>query len=140
VDAADVPDADRRALTLQERIVRNGHRPAVLLVPNSIAGAVERALFESGFQTIVLRENDFSSAGVASLINPLWSVAFVALVAVRQGSPEIRRTLEAVAGDALVDFADVAPNFDRNGLLEEILAHAESLRVRSAASIPGEDD
>jgi sulfate adenylyltransferase subunit 1 len=140
VDAADVPNADRRAPTPQERIARNGHRPAVLLIPNSIAGVAERALFESGFHTIVLRENDLSSAGVASLISPLWSAASVVLVAVSQGSPEIHRTLEAVAGDALVDLADVAPNLDRNELLEEILAHAESLRVRSAASFPGEDD
>jgi hypothetical protein len=139
VNAADGSDADRRAPMLQERIARNGHRPAVLLIPNSSAGAAERALFESGFQTMLLRENDLSSGALASLISPLWSAAFVVLVAVTQGSPEIRRTLEAVAGDSLVDFADVAPNFDRNELLEQILSHAESLRVRPAASFPGED-
>ena len=140
VNATDVPAADRRALTLQERIARNGHRPAVLLIPNSIAGAAERALFESGLQTMVLRENKLSSGVLASLISPLWSAAFVVLVAVTQDSPEIRRTLEAVAGGSLVDFADVAPKFDRNELLEQILSHAESLRVRPAASLPGEDD
>jgi bifunctional enzyme CysN/CysC/sulfate adenylyltransferase subunit 1 len=140
VNGTDVPAADRRALTLQERIARNGHRPAVLLIPNSIAGAAERALFESGLQTMVLRENKRSSGVLASLISPLWSAAFVVLVAVTQDSPEIRRTLEAVAGGSLVDFADVAPKFDRNELLEQILSHAESLRVRPAASLLGEDD
>jgi bifunctional enzyme CysN/CysC/sulfate adenylyltransferase subunit 1 len=139
LSATDVPAADRRALTLQERIARNGHRPAILLIPDSVAGSAERALFENGFQTIALRENDHSSGAFASLISPLWSAAFVVLVAVTQDSPEIRRTLEAVAGDSLVDFAEVAPNFDRNELLEQILSHAESLRVRPAASFPGED-
>jgi len=140
VNAVDGSDADRRAPTLQERIARNGHRPAILLIPDSVAGAAERALFDSGFQTMLLRENDLSSGALTSLISPLWSAAFVVLVAVTHVFPEIGRTLEAVAGGSLVDFADVAPNFDRNELLEQILSHAESLRVRPAGSFSGEED
>jgi len=122
VSATDGSAADRRALTLQERIERNGHRPAIFLIPNSIVGAAERALFESGFQTIVLRENDRSSGAIASLISPLWSAAFVVLVAVTQDSPEIRRTLEAVAGGSLVDFADARKGVPmKEALAAEIL-------------------
>jgi hypothetical protein len=120
--------------------VRNGHRPAILLIPNSVAGAAERALFENGFQTIVLRDSELLSAAFASVLSSLWSAAFVVLLAVTQVSPEMRRAIEAVAGDSLGDFVDVAPNFHRNELLEEILSHAESLRVRQATSFPREDD
>jgi sulfate adenylyltransferase large subunit len=140
VNATGVSDADRRTLTLQERIARTGHRPAILLIPSSAAGVAERALFESGFQTIVLRENELSSAALASFLTPLWSAAFVVLVAVTQLSPEIHQTLEAVAGDALVHFADVAPNPHRDELLQQILSNAESLRVRPATSFPGGDN
>jgi bifunctional enzyme CysN/CysC/sulfate adenylyltransferase subunit 1 len=132
--------ANPREVTSQERIARNGHRPAIVLIPNSIAGAAERALFENGFQTIMLRENELSSDVLASLLSPLWSAAFVMLVAVTQVSPAMRRAIEAVAGDSLVDLVDVAANFHRIELLEQILSHAESLRVRTAASFAGEDN
>ena len=114
--------------------------PAIFLIPNSIAGSAERALFESGFQTIVLRENELSVDALSSLLSPLWSAGFVVLIAVTQVSSEMRRMLEAVGGDALVEFADVAPNFNGNELLEQILSHAKSLRVGGAALFPGEGD
>jgi sulfate adenylyltransferase subunit 1 len=123
-----------REVTPQERILRTGHRPSILLIPNSLADSAERVLFESGFQTIVLRENEHSSAALASLLSPLWSAAFVVLVAVTHVSLEMRRSLEAVAGSSLFEYADVALKADRNELLEQILSHAESLRVRPAAS------
>jgi sulfate adenylyltransferase subunit 1 len=139
-NATSVSDADGRAVTLQERIARNGHRPAIFLIPNSVGEATERALFKSGFQTIVLRENELSFTALASLLSPLWSAAFVVLVAVTHVAPQVRRTFEDVAGNSLVDFADVAPNLNRNELLEQILSYAESLRVRPATSSQGEDD
>jgi sulfate adenylyltransferase large subunit len=139
VNAATVSDADAQKVTPQEvtpqeRILRNGHRPSILLIPNSLADSAERVLFESGFQTIVLRENEHSSAALTSLLSPLWSAAFVVLVAVTHVSLEMRRSLEAVAGSSLFEYADVALKLDRNELLEQILSHAESLRVRPAAS------
>jgi hypothetical protein len=140
VNVTGVSDVQPQEVTSQERIVRNGHRPAILLIPDSIAGAAERALFESGFQTILLTDNELSSAALASLLSSLWSAAFVVLVVFAEVSTEMRRTLEAVAGDSLVEFADVTPNLHRDELLGQILSHAESLRVRRAASFPEEDD
>ena len=140
VNATGVSDADLREVTSQERIARNGHRPAILLIPNSIAGAAERALFDSGFQTIVLRENELSPIALASFLSSLWSAAFLVLVAVMQFSPEMRQIFEALAGSSLLEFADVAPNLRRDELLEQILSHAESLRVLSGTSFPREDD
>jgi sulfate adenylyltransferase subunit 1 len=138
--ATSVSDADGRAVTLQERIARNGHRPAILLIPSSVAGAAERALFKSGFQTTVLRENELSFTALASLLSPLWSAGFVVLVAVTHVSPEVRRTFEDLTGNSLVDFADVAPNLNRNELLEQLFSHVESLRVQPVTSFPGVDD
>jgi sulfate adenylyltransferase subunit 1 len=140
VKATGVLHANLREVTSHERIARNGHRPAILLIPNSIAGAAERALFENGFQTIVLRENELSSAALITLLSRLWSAAFVVLVAVTHVSDEMRRTLEVVARDSQVDFADAALNLERDELLEQILSHAESLRARTFASFAGEDD
>ena len=139
VNTTGASDANRQEVTSQERVVRNGHRPAIVLVPISVAAAAERALFENGFQTIVLRENELLSGVLASLLRPLWSAGLVVLVAVTQVSPEMRRAVEAVAGDSLGDFVAVAPSVHRNELLEQLLSHAESLRVRHATPFPGED-
>jgi bifunctional enzyme CysN/CysC/sulfate adenylyltransferase subunit 1 len=140
VNATGASDTSLQAVTPQERIARNGHRPAILLIPNSVAGSAERALFDSGFQTIVLRGNELSSAAVASSLSSLWSAAFVVLVSVTDVSTEMRRTLEAVAGDSLVEFANIAPNGYRSELLERMLSHVESLRVRPPTLFRGEDD
>jgi sulfate adenylyltransferase subunit 1 len=140
VNVTGVSDPDTPEVTSQERIARNGHRPAILLIPDSIAASAERALFERGFQSLVLRENELSPVALTTLLSPLWSAAFVVLAAVARVSPEMRRTLEAITGDSLVDFSDVKPNLDRNDLLEQILSHAESLRVRLRTSFPGVDD
>jgi len=140
VNATAVPNANLREVTLQERIARNGHRPAILLIPDSVAAAAERGLFESGFQTIVLRENEVSSDVLAFLLSSLWSAGFVMLVAITKVSTEMRRALEAVAEDSLVEFADVAQNLERDEMLKQILSRAESLGVRRTASFPREDD
>jgi len=132
-------EADAREVTAQERIARNGHRPAILLIPDSVAGVVERALFERGLQTLVLRENEMSSDVLTSLLSHLWSAAFVVLVVATKVSSGLIRTLEAVAVSP-VDFTEFAPNLRRDELLEQILWHAESLRVRPPALFPGEDD
>jgi len=134
-DVTGVPDTDAREVTSQERIARNGHRPAILLVPNPVADAAERTLFDSGLQTLVLRENEMSSDALASLLSSLWSAAFVVLVAVKDVSTEKRRILQAAAGDSLFDFVDIA-NLNSKELLEQILLHAESLRVRRAGGFP----
>jgi len=139
VNVTGASDADLQEVTSQERIARNGHRPAILLIPISVAGAAERALFESGFQTMVLRENDLSSAAFASFLTSLWASAFVVLVAATKVPTEMRRALEAVAGNSLVEFADVALNLERDEMLKQILSHAESLRVSQATSFRGED-
>ena len=137
VNVTGVSDADAREVTSEERIARNGHRPAILVIPDSVAGVVEHALFERGFQTMVLRENELSPVALASLLSHLWSVAFVVLVAVNDVSTEKRWALQAAAGDSLFDFVDSA-NLNSKELLEQILSHAESLRVRRAGAFPGE--
>jgi len=130
-------DGARNEITLEERIARHGHGPAILLVPKPLANFAERVLFEHGFETIVLSGTDLPSAALLSLVSKLWSGAFVVLVAAARVSPETRRALEAITGDSLVDFTDTAPDLSRDELLAQILSHAESLRVRPATRNSG---
>ncbi len=131
--------APSRGVSLQERIARHGHRPAIFLLPDSVAQRVEPALFERGFASIVLNDSDLSSSSLASFVNKLWSSAFVVLVATPVPS-ETRRHLETLAGDSLIDFATAGQNLSGDELLEQILSHANSLRVPPAAASPGAGD
>ncbi|MGA2420456.1 MAG: hypothetical protein ABSG69_10250, partial [Candidatus Acidiferrum sp.] len=128
------------AVTAKERILRRGHRPAILLIPASVADLAERALFARGFETIVLGEADLSAEPLDFLLSRLWSAAFVVLVSAGEISFEARRKLETVAGDSLLDCASGALRANRDELLAQILSHAESLRVRPAAWAGGDPD
>jgi sulfate adenylyltransferase subunit 1 len=130
--------APSRGVSLQERIARHGHRPAIFLLTDSVAQLVESALFERGFASIVLNDSDLSSS-LASLVDKLWSSAFVVLVATPVSS-ETRRRLETLAGDSLIDFATAGQNLNDDELLEQILSQTDSLRVPPAAASPGEVD
>ncbi|MGA2811427.1 MAG: sulfate adenylyltransferase subunit CysN [Candidatus Acidiferrum sp.] len=127
-------DAERRTVTPEERIARHGHRPAVFLIPSLLAGSVERALFERGFETFLSVESHASPAAVASLANSLWSAAFLILVPGARVSPEMRAVLADIAGDDFTDFTSVEAKESRDELLARILARAEYLRVAPGTS------
>ena len=138
--AQDLPNTGMQAVTPQERLARRGHRPAILLIPGSVADSAERALFERGFETITLRENSIPSLATGSLISSLWSAAFVVLVVITRFSPETRRIFETVAGSAIIDFTSAAASIEPGELLAEIILRANSLRIRPDAWTSGEAD
>jgi sulfate adenylyltransferase subunit 1 len=131
--------APSRGVSLQERIARHGHRPAIFLLTDSVAQLAEPALFGRGFASIVLNDSDLSSSSLASFVDKLWSSAFVVLVATPVSS-ETCRHLERLAGGSLIDFAAAGQNLSGDELLERILSHADSLRVPPATASPGEAD
>jgi sulfate adenylyltransferase large subunit len=135
-DAAKVSGSSlalSRGVTFEEHVARQGHRPAIYLVPESVAPLAERALFERGFASMVLREEDLPPASPWSFVAKLWSNAFLVLV-VTPVAHEVRRRLGALAGDSLLDLAQSGQDLSRTELLERILSQADSLRVRPAES------
>ncbi len=128
------------AVTLQERIVRHGHRPGIFLLGNddSLGESADRALFEMGFETSLLRGDQLSPASVAALLSHLWRAGLVVLLVSDRISPQTLRDLEAVAGDSLFDLWNKGLRFDREEAVARILSHAESLRVRKAPENSGE--
>jgi len=128
------------AVTLQERIVRHGHRPGIFLLGNddSLGESADRALFEMGFETSLLRGDQLSLASVAALLSHLWSAGLVVLLVSDRISPETLRDLEAVAGDSLFDLSNEGLRLSREEAVARILSHAESLRVRKAPENSGE--
>jgi sulfate adenylyltransferase large subunit len=117
-----------------ERFARHGHRPAIFLFPNrdSLAEAADRALFELGFETNLVWEKSLSPGALAALLNVLWSAGLVVLLVSNRASPEMRRILEAVAGDSLFDWSNEESQLSREAAVEKIISQAETLRIRDS--------
>jgi len=128
----ETSEVGREAVTLRERIGRHGHRPAIFLIPDrdSLAESADRALFERGFETVLLYGDGFSPQSLAASLNLLWTAGLVVLLMSDEMPRETRRPLAALAGDSLFDFSGNEPSLSREGVLAQILSYAESLRVR----------
>jgi bifunctional enzyme CysN/CysC/sulfate adenylyltransferase subunit 1 len=123
--------ASREAITSQDRFKRHGHLPAIFLLPNGLlAESAERALFDKGFETIILDGDQIPSASMAAILNPLLSAGLVVLVVAGNIPVETRRALETLAGDSLFDFVTAEPPVTHQDLASRILSRAASLRLR----------
>jgi sulfate adenylyltransferase subunit 1 len=120
----------RDAVTTEERIGRHGHHPAIFLISNrdSLAESAERALFEMGFETILVYEEGFSSQSLTASLNLLWSAGLIVLLVSNEKSRETRQVLEGLAGDSLFDLSSKGSHLSREDVLAQVLSHAESLQ------------
>jgi sulfate adenylyltransferase subunit 1 len=126
--------ASREAVAPQDRFKRHGHLPAIFLLPNDfLAESAERALFDEGFETIVLDGDQIPSASITAILNPLLSAGLVVLLAADNIPVETRRTLETLAGDSLFDFVTAEPPVTHQDLASRILSQAASLRLSQNA-------
>jgi sulfate adenylyltransferase subunit 1 len=122
-------------VTSRERFERHGHRPAIFLLPKGdlLASSAERALFDQGFETVVLDGDAIPPSSLGAILSRLWSAGLVVLLAVGKIQTEARGTLETLAGDSLFDFANAQEGTQRTG---EIVSCAELLRVDRSARPP----
>jgi len=122
----------REEVTSRERFERHGHRPAIFLLPKGdlLAQSAERALFDKGFETVVLDGDAIPPSLLGAILSRLWSAGLVVLLAVGKIQTEARRALETLAGDFLFDFANGEEGPQRTG---ELVSCAELLRVDRSA-------
>jgi hypothetical protein len=126
-------------VTALEKAERHGHRPAIFLLPSDVAFAqsAERALFDKGFETIVIAGDAIPPYSVAAVLTPLWSAGLAVLFAAGEIQADARRALGALAGDFLFDLANVGPGAE---LTSEIISRAELLRIHRPARPSGKAD
>jgi sulfate adenylyltransferase subunit 1 len=129
----------REGVTSQERVERHGHRPAIFLLPKRdwLAEPAERALFDKGFETVVLGGDAILASSVGEVLSRLWSAGFVVFFIAGKIHSEARRTIETLAGASLFDFTNVEEGTELTG---EIVACAELLRVEGSARPSGKAD
>jgi sulfate adenylyltransferase subunit 1 len=124
----------REQVSAQERFERHGHRPAVFSLPARIADTAERALFDAGFETIVVGALQTASSSIAVVLDRLWSAGFVILCAGDRVPAETRRLIEALAGDSFVDYSALPLGQSQDDLIAQIVARAESLWITPSRS------
>jgi sulfate adenylyltransferase subunit 1 len=116
---------------------RHGHYPAIILVNAraELARQLERALFEAGFEVMLVEKKD-SFISTKAAWATLHAAGFVVLY--RNASREIdeRADLRAVAEDHFFDLADLDLLHAGAEAVEQVLALAETLRIPAAAENP----
>jgi hypothetical protein len=117
-------------VTPLERHLRHGHSPAILLVNSraTLAQRLERALFEEGFEAIVVEAN----AGVPFAQNVLNALCFAGFVVIYNNfslATEERAKLQSAANENLFDLAEMnLPTGDAEAV-ERVMTLIERLRI-----------
>jgi sulfate adenylyltransferase large subunit len=125
--AANVKPA---AVSAEERFHRHGHRPGIFLLPKleSLLEEAERALFESGFETVVVRGEEFAASTLAPILKTLWASGMVILLFKAEssiGTP----ALQSLAGDSFFALSEIGEHAESEEWVAEILLRAKSLRI-----------
>ena len=116
---------DYAPVTAVERQARNGHRPAVILVKHQELGqAIERKLFDDGYQVIAVNEDTHPGDGLVSLAKLAAKNGFVAIVSSETVSTEIAHGSDDVS---ILDLT-VLNSGERGEALQRVASLARSLR------------
>jgi sulfate adenylyltransferase subunit 1 len=128
-------------VTLEERIQRRGHRPAIFAIDGDRirAEAVERALLERGFESVLVNYSAVPPSSRRILFHTLWSLGVVIVSWQETGIRARDRALFAsIAGKFHFDFSSMEPLDDSASDLSRALRIAETLKITSERENEGE--
>ena len=122
-----------------ERYRRHAHYPAIILTNSraALARRIERALFEMGFEVMVIDEAETPFASARTAWAALHAAGFVVVYHNPQLGSEPRAELRAAAGDRFCDVAEMNLHAGDAEALEHVLTFAKSLRVSYEIENPG---
>jgi sulfate adenylyltransferase large subunit len=123
-------------VSAQERHIRRGHLPAVLLLEGrqALAARLERHLFEQGFEALHLTGSAVSIGALPEAIRVMHAAGIVVLYS---GSALDSETKHLLAAHVEGRFFDVAESKDSHGSEEELTRHALAF-VRTLRFSPSE--
>jgi sulfate adenylyltransferase large subunit len=116
----------------QERYERHGHYPGVLLLENrpELAGRLERALFEQGFEVLHLNAPGIASAAAIDIVRVVQAAGLVVIYSVGAVTSETRRMLASETALRVFDAATADLSTDEE-LFNQIVAFAQSLLLEA---------
>ena len=127
------------AVSPLERHRRHGHYPAIILVDAraELARRIERALFDDGFEVMVVGEETSSLASAKTAWFTWRAAGFVVIYQNSSLGAEERLELKTAAGDRFFDLADLQLVSGDADALERVLAFARTLRIRAEDETTG---
>jgi bifunctional enzyme CysN/CysC/sulfate adenylyltransferase subunit 1 len=132
VDALPSPSAPSSETQVAnlERYQRHGHYPAIFsTIRTALAKRLERALFEEGFEAIVVDASKASLLSARDSWAILYSTGFVVIYANPSLEPEERAELKTVAGDGYFDLDALDLAAEDARAVQQVLLLAEPLRI-----------
>jgi hypothetical protein len=134
--AAGFPSADGAVkartgqVTREERQERHGHGPAIFSVQRNseFAERLERTLFESGFEAVLVRAGEVPSSALPVVIAALWNAWFVIVYSSDVFTREEESSLQSIAGKLLFEIPVAAQAESAEENLERARKIAEALR------------
>ncbi len=117
-------------VTPTERYQRHGHSPAIILVNSraTLERQLERALFESGFEVMVVEENS-AAFPARNLWKMLHSAGFVVIYNNPSLGTEGRAELQAAAKENFFDLAELDLPAGDAEAVERVVALVDPLRI-----------
>ena len=125
-----------------ERHQRHGHLPAIILVNDcaGLAARIERALFEEGFEAMVVGGESDAAIPPKAAWSTLYAAGFVVICQNAPLGPEERLELKKAAGERFFDLAESElPRSDAEAVAY-VLALTKSLRISDVTGTHGKVD
>jgi sulfate adenylyltransferase large subunit len=124
-----LPGAARGDVTAEERHRRHGHKPGILLLGNrlSLAKSLERAMFQDGFEAVVVDGSGVASPVLAGFLTALYSAGLVVLCANTTLGPQDLADLPLE--DIFEIPAAVRQDAETNGIIRDALSFVGKLRL-----------
>jgi sulfate adenylyltransferase large subunit len=124
-----LPGAARGDVTAEERHRRHGHKPGILLLGNrlSLAKSLERAMFQDGFEAVVVDGSGVASPVLTGFLTALYSAGLVVLCANTTLGPQDLADLPLE--DIFEIPAAVRQDAETNGIIRDALSFAGKLRL-----------
>ena len=127
-----LPGAARGDVTAEERHRRHGHKPGILLLGNrlSLAKSLERALFQDGFEAVVVDGSAVASPVLAGFLTGLYSAGLVVVCAnARLGPQDLADLPLEDIFKATATPAAIKQDAETNGIIRDALSFAGKLRL-----------
>jgi sulfate adenylyltransferase large subunit len=124
-----LPGAARGDVTAEERHRRHGHKPGILLLGNrlSLAKSLERAMFQDGFEAVVVDGSGVASPVLTGFLTALYSAGLVVLCANTTLGPQDLADLPLE--DIFEIPAAARQDAETNGIIRDALSFAGKLRL-----------
>jgi sulfate adenylyltransferase subunit 1 len=122
------------AITLEQRIRRRGHRPAIFTVDGDRMWAekLERELLSRGFETVLINYVEIPTPARRTLFAALWNLGLVIICWAEIRIPfRGRSVLVQIAGESSFDLSAASRSGDERIEFQRAIDHAETVRLRS---------